>query len=255
MKYPSAVSDSIREPKASLQEIVMTTTTLTPTDQWMLQAIGREFQWDPRFDASSIAVTAHDGAVVLSGFIDTYAGKLAAERAAKRVRGVRTVANDIDVRLRVARTDEDIAVDLARGLKLHNRIPDTVQGAVHHGDVTLTGQVMWSFQSRDAERVARHIAGVRALHNRIVVAPRPIAKDVRHRIVEALHHNANVDARHIALDVTGDVAKLTGYVGTWLQRDTAEHAAANAPGIRTVVNDICVLPPVVDTTSVVDEIC
>src|SRR5678815_1129428 len=96
--------------------MAMTTALLTPTDLRTRDRVMQQFAWDTQFDASTVGVTAHDGVVTLTGFIDTYAGKLAAERAAKRVRGVRAVANDIQVRLRLDRTDPDIAADAARAL-------------------------------------------------------------------------------------------------------------------------------------------
>ena len=231
----------------------MATTTLEDLDKWMWHAVMRELEWDPRVDATAVAATARDGAVTLTGFIDSYAGKLAAERAAKRVRGVRAVANDICVKLRVERTDDDIAAEIAQALRLNAVIPETVQAAVHNGVVTLTGQAKWSFQSREAERAVRHLTGVRAVHCYIMVEPRPVERDVRHRIVEALHQNANLDARQIDVHIHGDTAELTGTVGTWLQRETAERAAANAPGIRRVDNKVMALPPQVETQ--IDEIC
>jgi osmotically-inducible protein OsmY len=234
------------------QETIMTTTTQKDTDKWMRQAVMRELEWDPRVDDSEVAATAHDGAVTLTGYIDTYAGKLAAERAAKRVRGVRAVANDVGVRLRVDRTDTDIAADVAQALRLNASIPETVQAAVHNRVVTLTGDAKWTFQAREAERAVRHIKGVHAVHCYIAVVPRAIEKDVRHRIVEALHQNANLDARQLTVKIVGETAELTGTVGTWLQRETAEHAATNAPGIRRVVNNIIVMPPPLDSE---DEMC
>jgi osmotically-inducible protein OsmY len=119
--------------------------------------------------------------------------------------------------------------------------------------VTLTGKVNWQFQKRDAEKAVRHIRGVRAVLNYIDVAPRAVERDVRHRIVEALHRNANIDARHITVTVSGDTAILTGTVGTWLQRESAERAAADAPGIAHVDNRIVVEPRSFD--AVPDEIC
>src|SRR5215208_1229490 len=115
----------------------MSTITLTAGDIGTRDAVMRQLAWDPEVNAESIGVSAHEGAVTITGFIDSYAGKLAAERAAKRVRGVRAVANDIQVRLRLARTDEDIAQDAARALVLHVTIPKTVQATVHQGHVTL----------------------------------------------------------------------------------------------------------------------
>jgi osmotically-inducible protein OsmY len=209
-------------------------------------------EWDPEVDASAIGVSARLGVVTLTGYINSYAGKLAAERAAKRVRGVRGVANDIEVSLKLERTDTDITADVVKALELHSTIPDGVQATVHSGHVTLTGKVDWMFQKHDAERAVRHIRGVHNVINRLEIAPHAVERDVRHRIVEALHRNADLDARHLRVTVAGDRATLTGTVGTWLQRDTAERAAAGAPGIGTIDNRIVVEPgdPPED-----DEIC
>lgn len=218
----------------------MTTATLTEADVRVRDAVMRQLDWDPEVDASAVGVAAKNGTVTLTGFIDSYSGKLAAERAAKHVHGVRAVANDIAVRLRLERTDPDIAQDTARALELRSTIPDSVQAVVHTGHVTLTGKVDWLFQKQSAESAVRHIRGVRSVLNHISVAPRAAVGDVRHRIVKALHQNADVDARHISVTVFGDTATLTGAVGTWLQRDSAERAAANAPGIAAVDNRITV---------------
>jgi osmotically-inducible protein OsmY len=200
----------------------------------------RQLDWDPEVDGSAVGVAARNGTVTLSGFIDTYSGKLAAERAAKRVHGVRAVANDIEVRLRLERTDADIAQDAARALELHSAIPQAVQAVVHDGHVTLTGKVDWLYQKDSAEKTIRHIRGVRGVFNHIAVAPNAAIRDVRHRIVKALHQSADLDARHINVTVSGSTATLTGTVSTWQQRDSAERAAADAPGIAQVDNRIAV---------------
>lgn len=221
----------------------MTTATLTNNDVRTRHAVMQQLEWDPEVDASAVGVAAKNGTVTLTGFIDTYAGKLAAERAAKRVRGVRAVANDIEVRLRLDRPDPDIARDATHALQLHGTIPESVQAAVHHGHVTLTGKVQWLFQKRDAEKAIRHVRGVRHIMNHIEVAPRAIEQDIRHRIVQALHRSADLDAKHVAVTISGDRATLTGHVASWTQRDAAEHAAAHAPGIAHVSNLIAVTQP------------
>jgi osmotically-inducible protein OsmY len=218
----------------------VTTATLTDADVRLRDAVMRQLDWDPEVDASAVGVAAKHGAVTLSGFIDTYSGKLAAERSAKRVHGVRAVANDIEVRLRLERTDPDIAEDAMRALELQSTIPETVQAVVHNGHVTLTGTVEWLYQKESAERAVRHIRGVRAVKNRVTVAPKTVVLDVHHRILTALHRDADLDARHITVTVSGSTARLTGTVGTWLQRNSAEGAAANAPGITHVDNRIVV---------------
>ncbi len=218
----------------------MTTATLTVADVRVRDAVLWQLEWDPEVDASAVGVAAKNGAVTLTGFIDSYAGKLAAERAAKRVHGVRAVANDIEVRLRLERTDPDIAQDAARILELRGTLPGGIQVVVHSGHVTLTGTVDWLFQKQSAEDAMRHIRGVRGVLNYISVTPRAAVRDVRHRIVKALHQTADVDARHVTVTVSGDTATLTGAVGSWPQRDSAERAAANAPGICHVDNRIVV---------------
>ncbi len=220
----------------------MSTANMTESDVRTRDAVMRQLEWDPEVDASEVGVAAKAGVVTLSGAIDTYAGKLAAERAAKQVRGVRAVANELEVRLRLERTDADIAADVVLALRLRTTVPDTVQAAVHNGHVTLTGKVEWLFQQRDAEKAVRHIAGMRHVSNYITVSPRAVERDVRHRIVEALHRNANVEARHVTVSVSGDTATLTGSVDSWLQRESAERAAGGATGIARVENRIVVEP-------------
>lgn len=221
----------------------MTTLTLTETDVRVREEVQRQLDWDPDVDNSAVGVVAKNGVVTLTGFIDSYAGKLAAERAAKRVRGVRAVANDVEVRLKLDRTDVDIARDAARALELRLGVPDSVQAVVHGGHVTLTGKVSWIAQKKNADKAVQHIRGVRGIFNHIEVTPDRTHQDVRRRIVEALHRNADVHARHISVGISGDIAVLTGTVASWGEREAAERAAGDAPGIRWVDNRVVVEPP------------
>ncbi len=229
----------------------MSTATLTERDVRLRDAVVQQLEWDPAVDASGIGATARGGAVALTGSINTYAGKLAAERAAKRVQGVRAVANDLEVKLAAGRTDADIAADAAAMLKLHHEVPDSVQAAVHHGHVTLTGKVDWHYQRVQAEKAVRYIRGVRHVVDRMTVAPRDAGRDMRRSITQALYRNATLDAKHIEVTVTGSVAHLRGTATSWGQRDAAERAAYDAPGITLVDNQIVVDPPNDDTC----EIC
>ena len=233
----------------------MTTAHLTDADVRVRNAVMRQLEWDPSFDASEVGVAAKNGTVALTGYIDTYVGKLAAERAAKRVPGVRAVANDIDVRLALERQDVDIAQDAARALELWSTVPEGVQASVHNGHITLTGRVSWLFQKQDAEESVRAIRGLRSVRNHITVTPPSVARDVRRRIIGALHQNADVDARHITVTVSGTTALLTGTVATWMQRDAAERAAANAPGIGYVDNRIAVESAREHELDDIDEMC
>jgi osmotically-inducible protein OsmY len=232
------------------QEDEMSTGALSDLDVRVREHVVHQLDWDPEVDASGIGVSAKDGVVTLTGYIDTYSGKLAAERAVKRVRGVRGVANDLEVRLKIGRTDSDIARDAVRALELRATVPATIQAVVHEGHVTLTGKAGWLYQAREAEKAVRHITGVRGVFNHIEVAGGAVARDVGRRIVEALRRTADIDARHVAISVAGGVARLTGRVATWQQRETAERAAAGAPGITRVQNEIFVEP-----LEPVDEIC
>jgi osmotically-inducible protein OsmY len=224
------------------QEDEMSTAALSDLDVRVRERVVHQLDWDPEVDASGIGVSAKGGVVTLTGYIDSYSGKLAAERAAKRVRGVRGVANDLEVRLKIGRTDADIAQDVVRALELRGTVPANIQAVVHDGHVTLTGKAGWLYQAQEAEKAVRHIKGVRGVFNHIAVAGEAVARDVRHRIVKALHRNADLDARHVKIDVRGGVATLTGSVATWQQRDTAERATASAPGITRVNNEILVEP-------------
>lgn len=233
----------------------MTTASITGTDIRVRGAVVRQLDWDPEVDASAIGVTASDAVVTLTGFVDSYAEKLAAERVAKLVRGVRAVANDITVRQMVGRTDADIAHDAVLCLKNRPDLGETVQVAVHRGHVTLTGHVEWLLQKEAAERAVKHVRGLLGIFNHITVKPWSAQRDVHRRIVAALHHHADLDARQINVDVQDSTVTLTGTVSTWLQRNAAERAAGNAPGIVRVENRITVVPAEPRDLEEIDEIC
>lgn len=221
----------------------MTIATLTPTDLRIRDAVMAQLEWDAEVDADAIGVAAQDHVVTLTGFTGSYASKLAAERAAKRVRGVRAVANDIQVRLRLERTDADIAADAANALALRPTLPESVQVVIHNGHVTLTGAVATLFQRVVAEKAVRHVRGIRSIANRIEVVPTATAIDVRRGIARALHRDATLDSKAIEVAVDNNKVTLTGQVRTWQERDSAERAAMHAPGIVDVDNRITVAWP------------
>ena len=234
----------------------MTTATLTRTDLSIRDAVLQQLAWDSQVDAAGIGVTAKGGAVTLTGFIDSYAGKLAAERAAKRVRGVRAVANDVQVRLRLERTDADIAADAARALRFRAVLPDSVQAVVHGAHITLTGTVSTLFQRAVADKAVRHVPGVKGIVNRITVVQATSSRDVKRDIVRALHRDADANARGIQVHVFGDVVTMTGEVKSWHERESAERAAMHAPGITRVDNRISIIwPDDLGLEGDVDEIC
>lgn len=228
--------------------------TIQTSDERLKDAVTAHLEWDPAVEAEGITVDVADGCVILRGHAATYPAKLAAGKAARRVHGVRAVVNSIDVRLTIDRTDEDLAEDAATALHLHGTVPRQVHAEAAGGCITLTGHVDWPFQRRSAERAVREIRGVRDVVDKIAVVPSAVAHDVRHRIIRSLQHNAEVDARQIGVTVTRDCATLTGTVGSWLEREAAERAAANAPGIGSVDNRIEVATPAW-AISDADELC
>ena len=131
-------------------------------------AVMRQLEQDPQVDATDIAVLARNGSITLTGYVNSYPGKLAAERAATRVRGVRAVANEIEVRPNVERVDADIAADVAQALAQW-AVPGTIKALVHEGYVTLTGNAKWLPQERDLENAIRHVRGVRRMLNKVIV--------------------------------------------------------------------------------------
>jgi osmotically-inducible protein OsmY len=217
-------------------ETNMSTVQLTAADVLVRDSVMQQLEWDSEFDASAIGVAAVDGAVTLTGYIDTYAAKLAAERAAKRVRGVRAVANDVQVRLRLERTDTDIATDAAHALNLRANSPESVQATVHSGHITLTGTVSTLFQRSVAEKAIRHIKGLKGVVNRITVAPSAPSADVAAHIMGALHREADVNAHGIEVTSSGDTIVLKGTVRSWGEREAAERSAMHSHGISHVVN-------------------
>jgi osmotically-inducible protein OsmY len=233
----------------------MTTSTLAPADLTLRDRVLQQLGWDSQVDASGIGVVARSGVVTLSGVIDSYAGKLAAERAVKRVRGVRAVANDLQVTLRHPRSDTDIATDAARALDTHLTLPPTVQVVVRNAHVVLTGTVRTLFQRVVAEKALRYVRGMKSLVNRVVVVPAPSTTDIQPHIVRALEQDADVNARGLEVVVSGDTVTLTGTVRTWHERESAERAVMHAPGITHVENLLAVEWPDELVSDAQDEIC
>jgi osmotically-inducible protein OsmY len=221
----------------------MSTASVSQIDLRIRDAVQEQLEWDSQVDAGAIAVAVKDGVATLTGFVDSYAAKLAAERAAKQIRGIRAVANDVQVRLRLDHTDTDIAADAVRALELRNALPSSVQAVVHSGHVTLTGTVSTLFQKVVAEHALAHIRGVKGIVNRIDVVPEGSERDVRREIARALHRDAEAYGRGIKVAVDGHKVTLSGTVRSWYERESAEQAATHARGITEVDNQIAVDGP------------
>ena len=220
----------------------MRITAITHTDQVLRDAVTRQLAWEPSFDESLVGVSAEDGIVTLSGFVDTYSAKLAAERAVRRVYGVRGIANELEVKLAHDHIDPDLARDALEALKKRVDVPLGIGVTVRSGHVTLTGQVEWMFQKMAAEKAVRHLRGVRSVANKIDVKPRTSPKDVEKRIADALHRYADLEARRIHVTADGGRVTLSGTVHTWRERYDAMQAAWSAPGVCSVDNRITVVP-------------
>jgi osmotically-inducible protein OsmY len=207
------------------------------TDVTLRQNVLDELEFEPSIDAAHIGVTAEGGVVTLTGHVATYAEKDAAERAARRVKGVHAIAQEIEVRPYGTHVtaDDEIAKRSISTLAWRTTVPrDAVTVRVQNGWVTLEGKVEWQYQKNAAASAIRDLAGVVGISNLIAVAPRPTSSDVKRRIEEAFRRDAELEAQSIRVDVLDGRVTLDGTVKRWSERQAAEHAAWSAAGVKSV---------------------
>ena len=212
------------------------------TDLDIQSLVYDELEWTPDVDAAGIGVAVEDGAVTLSGEVDSLAERLAANRAALRVKGVRAVVDHLSVHPsgRWPVTETDVAKSVEHALESASNVPETVQAHVDGHDVTLSGVVEWDYQRRAAQRAVQYLTGVNSVRNNLTLTARISAADTAERISRALVRNAQVDARNVQVAVAGNKVTLTGTVRSAAERTQAARAAWASPHVNEVENRIVV---------------
>ena len=213
------------------------------SDSDLKKAVLDELSWEPSVNAAHIGVTAHAGVITLTGHVHNYMQKIGVEKAAGRVKGVKAIAEEIEVKLPydIKRSDEDIAAAAVDRLGWNAAIPiDAIKVKVQTGWVTLTGNVAWHFEKEAAERDLRALSGVIGVSNQIVVKPAVDAFNVKKDIEDALHRSWFYDPDTIQVAAQGGRITLSGKVATWDARRLAGSTAWSAPGATSVQNDIAV---------------
>ena len=205
-----------------------------------------ELEFDPVIDAGGIGVSVIDGVVTLTGHVRSYPDKIAAETAAKRVAGVKGVANDLSVTLwpGTERDDTDIAQAAVRALEWNPRVPKgAVKVTVKDGWVTLEGSVDWNYQREAAALAVEPLGGVTRVVNRIALRPKVVPNAVEKRVQSAFQRSASIDAKHVHAETYGGRVILRGVVRSWAEREDAERAAWSVAGVTEVDNHLVVGAP------------
>lgn len=200
-----------------------------------------QLKWEPFLKSSEIGVSVRDGIVTLTGQVDSYSKKLAAENATKKIAGVRAIAEDIEIGVSPSyrKTDSEIAASVLDALQGHTMIPEgMIKVKVEDGVVRLDGEVEWEYQSAQAKSAIQDLAGIRFVLNFVKVKPKVSSTEIRKKINAAFHRSALIDSGKINVESTGNKVTLKGRVRSFAEKEDAEKAAWNAPGVASVDNQL-----------------
>lgn len=212
-------------------------------DKQLQKGVSAALEWAPDVSSAHIGVAAKDGVVTLTGHVDRYAEKVAAERVASRIKGVRAIAEEIEVHyLGQATTDDEaIAVKAANILSWDTMLPSgRIAVKVEHGWVSLTGEVDWQYQRVLAEQGMHRLNGVKGISNQIELAKQVQPADVTLKVENALKRDSALEAAGIKVETENHTVTLSGHVRSWHDREVAERAAWSAPGVTYVVDRIAI---------------
>lgn len=215
------------------------------TDSLIQDDVINELKWEPSIDATKIGVTVKDGIVTLTGYVDSFAEKLAAERVATRVVGVKAIAQEIQVRVPqlYERNDSDIAQAALNALEWNVMVPhDRIKVKVQDGWIILSGEVDWEYQRDAARDAVCCLVGVKGVTNQITVKPSVQPEDVKSKIERAFQRHSVLDARRLMVETVGSKVILNGTVHSWNEKQEAGSAAWAAPGVSEVENNITISP-------------
>jgi len=216
------------------------------TDAQIQADVQNTMRWDTRVNITDIGVSVKEGVVTLTGNVDSWARRYAAQQAAHRVSGVQDVANDIKVHVpgSLERTDTEIAKAARQALEWDVRVPEEkIQTTVTNGVITLEGTVGYWSQRADAEETVRYLAGVKAVNNIISVTPaKASATEVRKSVAESLTRQVETEVRNLDIAINDGRVTLTGPVHSWAERQAVLNAAGATNGVRAVVDHLKVEP-------------